>query len=377
MRVFFALLFAAFMSPVVCWAQGAAPSTVAVRQWSPQGVEPQWRARIDAMEGHSAPRASVLARDADGVVLVVIEYQRGGDTWVASVERRDATGRVVWRHPLVGVPARPQALAVLTVEGNPNPDSILVVAHFIPTDRKPGAPFGSFVEIDRRQGSMRVAGSFPYPVAKRDSDFAILYILRARLLPDGLIALHGGIESGATLWWAGIRRLDGGVVWDAASPNDRGLVVDMRPAGDGFELSTRTLMPPGTYLIRVDGAGTVIGSVELPAGRSAQYFLADGGVIWMSDKDKVLVSEDRGGRRRFAASVPGASSLLECRADGSCLIDRKDDFVLVAPDGKSAIAFNGKPPEVSLLPDDTIFVSQCVTATKCHSRTLSLYARPR
>jgi hypothetical protein len=336
--------------------------------------------RVEASDGFVVKDVSLLRRLTDGVILSIIEGKPGdydpGKPRIAFVERRDMAGRTAWRQRLPGLPSRYWGPVVVAAKGPPG-SPLIVVATFAPIDAPRDAAHGSIIAVDERSGATRITGTLRRPGNEDYVPEDQMGVDQAIMLPPDLVALVGGVGQGPFTWWIGLRRLNGTVVWDVLSRRSVGEIRDVRRLKDGFEISVLNLISDngttGPLLLRIDGAGRVTASVRFRRGATAPAFTPDGGLAYLVDGDlKALIVEDRLGNRRFAVSVPDAFHVMPCLDDGTYVLGRTGDVVLVSPDGKSAIAVAA---DVRVRPDGSLLVSRCDDQDDCRARTLSLFAR--
>ena len=171
-------------------------------------------------------------------------------------------------------------------------------------------------------------------------------LVHAKVLPSGLIAFYGGVGSGPFAWWAGLRKPDGTVLWDVVSRRSLGHVVDLRPDGDGVELSLVQIMSfdhghggLGSFRVRIDAAGRIVGSMRLWRRESAPRFTRDGGMAYIVLEEKrptTIEVLDRLGHRRFARTLTEDTYGIEhCLDDGAIVLRREKGFLILAADGNS------------------------------------------
>lgn len=357
------------------------PTVPVQRTWSTEGRAPQWRARLEAADG-SVESVTVLERDVSGVVVAVREGR--DEARVTFIERRDGAGQRVWRHPVPGLPARYEAFSLAVVEGRTRADLVLA-AVFNPTDARPGDPFARIIVVDIARGALTIVGSFSYP-QKRATSGDWLELTHARALPSGQIVFYGGIGSGPFAWWVGLRKPDGTPVWDVVSQRGLGQVVDLRQDGDGFDVLVVNIMSrdlqrsTGSFRLRIDRAGRVVGSVKLWQRENGPRFTPDGGMAYVIPREKrptIIEVLDRQGRRRFTrALTDDVYGVERCLDDGTIVLGRDKGFMMLAADGNSMLVLAQQGYGMTILPDGSIADSRC-EAQDCKVMTLSLYDRPR
>jgi hypothetical protein len=378
-----ALLFA--LSPIATAAAQTpvtpAPVTPAQRSWSIEGHTPQWRGRIEAVDG-TVESVSVLQRDASGVVLAIREGK--DDDKVTFIERRDGAGQRLWRHTVPGLPAKYEAFSLAVVEGKTRAD-LTLAAVFNPANAKPGDPFARIIEVDVAKGALNVVGSFPYPKNRGTPD-DWLELTHAKALPSGQIVFYGGIGPGPFYWWVGLRKPDGTPVWDVVSQRSVGQVVDLRQDGDGFDALVVNIMSKdfqrgtGTFRLHISGAGRVASSLKLWQRESGPRFTPDGGMAYVVPRDKqptIIEVLDRQGQRRFTrALTEDVYGVDRCLDDGTIVLGRDRGYLMLSADGDSMILVAEQLYGLTILPDGTIADSHC-DDQDCKVMTLSLYERPR
>ena len=380
-RSIFTAIAAGIVLPSSALAQRDAPPMPQLRTWSTEGREPTWRARIEASDGFVVNSVSLLRRLPDGAILSIIERKPGdedpGTPWIPVIERRDNAGRTVWRQRVPGLPTRYWRPSVLAAKGPPAPH-LTVVANFgLGNGRDPAQ--GRIIALDERSGVMRVTGTLRGPKSgyyppEEDG----IRVDQAVMLSPGLIMFvgHIGLEPG--LWWIGLRRAEGTVVWDVFSRLAQGDVADVRRLKDGFEISVLQILSheaksSGTFILRIDGAGRVTSSARFRGTMRAPVFTRDGGLAWLQDDEpETLVTQDRLGHRRFAVTFTGVYNIMACLEDGTLVLTRENDKVLISPDGKAAIATTAEVQR-----DGSLLVSRCDDERDCRALTLSLFARPQ
>ncbi|MBV9834884.1 MAG: hypothetical protein JO055_10775 [Alphaproteobacteria bacterium] len=371
------------LSPIaIAAAQEKAPTQ---RNWSTEGREPQWRARFEAQGAGSIETMTVLKWDATGVVVAVREGE--SDDKPTFIERRDGAGQRVWRQPVPGLPAKYQAFSLVRIEGKTRAE-LTLAAVFNPTDAKPGDPFARIIEVDIAKGALSIVGSFPYPKKSRDTPDDWLELTHAKVLPSGQIVFFGGVGPGPVWWWVGLRKPDGTPLWDLVSRRGIGQVVDLRQDGDGFDALVVNIMSQdgergtGTFRLRINAAGQVVGSIKLWQRESGPRFTPDGGMAYVMFHEKlpaVIHVLDRQGRQRFTRTLPvDVYGVDRCLDDGTIVMGRDNGYLFLAADGNSMMVISGADYGMNILPDGRIAYAQCERQEQgCKVMTLSLYDRPR
>jgi len=357
------------------------PLTIKRSQWA---AAPEWRGRLDARAGFVIGAVEVLRRLDDGLVLLVREEpsRNGGEpaTQHVRLERRDATGRVVWQQSVPGLPGRFGTFNIRYVAGSAQQPSLLVMT-FLPVDHRKQAPYGRIVEVDEATGRMRALGGIARPRTREWIDGDVFEFHGALRLEGGRLALYGGFGSGPYSWWVALMRLDGTLLWQAMGQTSAGEVTALRAVPGGYEASVHVIMAwpdasnVGVFRMRFDEAGRLVGSLKMTAN-GALLFAPDGSAITLGEgSPPVLIVEDRQGRRRFLAALPAKVSLRYRLDDGALVLFDDDYDLVVSGDGRTAFRIERDSRYDTILSDGRIFVATC-PGDECATRELALHKRP-
>ncbi|MBV9834887.1 MAG: hypothetical protein JO055_10790 [Alphaproteobacteria bacterium] len=358
------------------------PLTIKRDQWA---AAVEWRSPISAREGFSVAAVEVVRRCDDGVLLLIREEPpRNVDEPAIQhvrLERRDATGRILWQQPVPGLPGRFGRFRARYLAGTGSQASLLVTT-FLPFDHRKQAAYGRVVEVDEASGRMRPLGGIARPRTREWIEDEAIELDGALRLEGGRVALHGGFGSGPFSWWVALMRLDGTLLWQTIGPTSAGEVTALRAVPGGFEGSLHIIIAwpagakTGVFRMRFDEAGRVVGSVWI-ADHINPLFAPDGSVISLNEgPPRVLVIEDRYGRHRSVAALPDNVVLRHRLDDGALvLIDDDDHDLVVSGDGRSAIRIERDFRSDTILPDGRIFTTTCAEFD-CITRELALYKRP-
>lgn len=358
------------------------PRLIRRSDWS---AAPLWRARIEARPGFVIAETTVLCRLDDGLILMVREEPVGaGGAPVAQairLERRDATGRVLWQQSVPGLPNRFGTLHAKYVAGTGTQRALLVMT-FLPGDNRRAAPYGRIVEVEESTGKLRALGGVARPRTKEWIDDEVFEFRGALRVGGDRLALYGGFGGGPFQWWVTLMRLDGTKVWETIGRISAGEVTALRAVPGGFEASVHVIMAwpntanVGVFRMRFDEDGQLVGSMKTTA-MGAMLFASDGAAIAVSeDQPSALMLEDRLGRRRTLAVLPARAHLRHRLDDGSlAMVDDGDRELVVSADGRTAVHIERDSRFDSILSDGSIFSATC-TDDDCRIRDLALCRRP-
>ena len=359
------------------------PRLIRRSEWA---ATPLWRAPLEARQGFVVAEVRVQRRLVDGLIALVRETPPGigGESQAQHVwlERRDAEGRVAWRQAVPGLPDRFERFAAQYVAGSGARRSLLVTS-FLPADKRRSALYGRMVEIEETAGTLRALGGVARPRTKEwiaDEAFELYGVLRQ---DDDRLVVYGGFGTGPFRWWIAQMRLDGTKLWETMGQTSAGEVTSMRGVAGGFEASVHVVMAwpntanVGAFRMRFDASGRLVGSLKTPV-RRGHLFTPDGSSATLSEEaDGLLQVEDRLGRRRAVALLPGATDLRLRLDDGSFVLsDGSDNDLVVSGDGRTALHVERKASADAILADGTIFTAVCEKDDPCATRTLALYRRP-
>ena len=195
--------------------------------------------------------------------------------------------------------------------------------------------------------------------------------------------VYGGFDTGPFRWWFAQIRLDGTTLWATMGHTSAGEVTSMRVVPGGFEAGVHVVMAwpntanVGGFRMRFDAGGRLVGSLKMPVRRGL-LFMPDGSAATLGEEpDRPLEVEDRFGRRRTVALLPGATDLRLRLDDGAfVLYDSGDHDLVVSADGRAALHIERAVSASEILADGTIFTAACEKDDSCTARTLALYPRP-
>lgn len=346
---------------------------------------PLWRVRLEARPGFALAETRVLRRLEDGLVLLVREEPVGASgepvAQFVRLERRDATGRMLWQQSVPGLPTRFGTFNAKYVAGTGTQRALLVMT-YLPGDNRRATPYGRIVDVEESTGKLRALGGVARPRSKEWIDYEVFEFHGALRVGGDRLALYGGFGGGPYQWWVALMRLDGTKVWEAMGRTSAGEVAALRAVPGGFEASVHVIMAwpnasnVGAFRMRFDEAGQLVGSTKTVA-MGAMLFASDGSAIAISeDQPPALVIEDRQGRRRTLAVLPARAHLRHRLDDGSLsMIDDSDMELVVSADGRTAYHIERDSRFDSILADGSIFSATC-TDDDCRIRDLTLFRRP-
>jgi hypothetical protein len=377
---------AAFLSSAVA-GQGApvrpTPRPIKRSEWA---AAPLWRGRLEARPGLVIVEARAMRRLEDGLILLVREEPvgAGGNPVVQHVrlERRDATGRMVWQQAVPGLPGRFGTFAAHYVAGAGTQRALLVMT-YLPVDNRRAALYGRIVEVEESAGKLRALGGIARPRTKEWIGEEVVEFHGALRLGGDRLALYGGFGMGPYQWWIALMQLDGTRLWEAMGHTSAGEVTALRAVPDGFEASVHVIMAwpdasnVGVFRMRFDNAGRLVGSVKM-TGNGALLFAPDGSAITLGEgPPPTLIVEDRHGRRRTLAVLPAGAAHLRYRLDDGSLVmfGEGDNELVVSADGRAAVHVERDIRYDTILTDGSIFSATCAD-DDCRARDLALHRRP-
>jgi len=372
--------------PLGAAGQNAPPRPIPIQiKRSDWAASPLWRARIESRQGYVVAACHVLRRLEGGLILLVREEpaDAGGDPAVQAVhlERRDTSGRVLWQQAVPGLPQRFGTFQAKYVAGTATQRALLVMT-YKPSDNLRTASYGRFVEVDETTGTLRVLGGVTRPRTREWIEGDVFELRGALRLAGDRLVVYGGFGSGPFQWWLSLMRLDDTRLWETMGRTSAGEVSALRVVPGGFEASVHVIMAwpdtanVGVFRMRFDEAGRLVGSVKTTA-LGTMLFAPDGSAIALSeDRPASLVVEDRQGRRRTLAVLPGEAHLRHRLDDGSlAMFDDSDMELVVSADGRAAFHIERDSRFDSILADGSVFSASC-PGEDCRARDLTFCSRP-
>jgi hypothetical protein len=311
-------------SAVVLWRQTVATAT-------PQGrLQPPWM--------------PVYAEGEDAVLAMLESIDQSADGPVrAWLERRGPAG-VQWRHDLADVP--PGTLLETTLALPASGRRALIAVTF-QTDKVPAnGEYGLVLSIDLASGVVDQTVKLQYPrVASHNppDPYDHLHVFGALRLANGDFAVFGGDGAGPYRWWAGLRKSDGGFLWDSgAARRGYGEVHAARETAYGMELLVRAIAYTKDYgdrhlLIRLDRAGRVVATAELAPLGTSEFALvgADGLMVATTVGQRLQVSlRDGKGAVKVLARLPRDARFIERVGAWLAFADPTGRHWFVAGDGR-------------------------------------------